>query len=234
MKQISYMAFVIWTCIGFVLMFFWEVPDWLSFSNSIFLILFALATVALYDWSTRNILTALAIGLLTYTVEVIGVATGFPFGTYEYTDTLGFLVLGVPFTLGFAWIGVIYSSLFLSTSSNRVIRSLQIGFWVLVIDAILDPAAIELGFWGWEHSGAYYGIPLTNFIAWFVLAFIVSLMIPKQTMNARDRRRGVWLFQLIVLFFGILTAREGVISILIVTAVAVMLAEGWYRYDRSQ
>ncbi|NIK11393.1 carotenoid biosynthesis protein [Alkalibacillus almallahensis] len=234
MKQWSYIAFIVWMNIGFVLMFFWEVPEWLNVSNSIFLFLFALSTVALYDLRLRNFYAAAAIGLITYLVEVIGVATGFPFGTYEYTDTLGFLVFGVPVTLGFAWIGVIYVSLFLSRSYNRWIRSLQVGFWVIVIDAILDPAATVLDFWEWEHSGLYFGIPITNFIAWFLLAFGVSLLVPQKAIANRDQQRGVRLFQFIILFFGLLSLKEGLTSLWVMILIALALSEGWYRYDRTR
>ncbi|MFB8735533.1 carotenoid biosynthesis protein [Bacillus sp. SL00103] len=37
---------------------------------------------------------ATIVGVLTFTVEWIGITTGFPFGAYDYYPTLGFLVAG--------------------------------------------------------------------------------------------------------------------------------------------
>ncbi|WP_077065027.1 carotenoid biosynthesis protein [Gracilibacillus massiliensis] len=234
MTRTLYFIFLGWYTIGFLLLFFWEVPDWLQFSNSIFLILLALTTVTLYQFHIRNFLIALLIGFVTFFIEVIGVTTGFPFGTYSYTDTLGFHVWQVPFTLGFAWVGVIYLSMFLATSTNRWIRSLQVGFLVVLIDLILDPAAIAMEFWNWQHDGIYFGIPLTNFIAWFLIAAFVSFWIPVVKLNATLQWKGVRLFQLILFFFGVLTAKEGLPEILFVTFSSMLLVEGWYRYDQRQ
>lgn len=42
-------------------------------------------------------------------------------------------------------------------------------------DALLDPVATHfLKDWTWLESGAYYGIPWTNFAGWFGVSFLVQ------------------------------------------------------------
>ena len=55
----------------------------------------------------RGVRAALAlVGTATvggFAVEAVGVATGFPFGTYDYSGQLGPRVLGVPLIIPLAW-----------------------------------------------------------------------------------------------------------------------------------
>ena len=62
------------------------------------------------------IVRAAIVGVLTFTVEWVGITTDFPFGAYDYYPTLGFLVAGVPLTIAFAWVGVFLNSLFIKTT----------------------------------------------------------------------------------------------------------------------
>lgn len=45
--------------------------------------------------------TTLAFG---YLIELIGINTGWPFGTYTYSHTLGLQIAGVPLVVPFAWV----------------------------------------------------------------------------------------------------------------------------------
>ncbi|RCW73137.1 carotenoid biosynthesis protein [Saliterribacillus persicus] len=229
-----YGLFLGWYSIGFVLQVFFTVPDWLQFSNSIFLLLFALAAVFVFGSTKKEIIVAIIIGLLTYFIEVLGVLTGFPFGSYAYSDTLGLNVLGVPFTLGFAWLGVIYTGLLMADQPTIFRRAIEVGVWVVLLDLILDPAAEALGFWHWNNAGVYYGIPTTNFIAWFIIGGLVTFMVPKRTLTLYQQKRGKLLFQLMVLLFGILGVKTGLPFVWIPTIILMLIAEGRYFYARSK
>ena len=50
--------------------------------------------------------------------ENVGVATGFPFGSYFYTDALGPKLLYVPLLIGPAYLGVGYLAWAMGTSSS--------------------------------------------------------------------------------------------------------------------
>jgi len=53
--------------------------------------------------------------LATFVIEIIGVATSFPFGTYEYDpERLGLSILGVPLLIPFAWFMMLYPSWLIS------------------------------------------------------------------------------------------------------------------------
>jgi bisanhydrobacterioruberin hydratase len=47
----------------------------------------------------------------------------------------------------------------------------------VAIDLVLDPAAVNLGLWGWENPGFYYGVPLINFFGWLVSGAIGALIL---------------------------------------------------------
>jgi putative membrane protein len=45
-----------------------------------------------------------------------------------------------------------------------------------LLDLFIDPVAVAAGYWVWfVHGTIYYGIPLLNYVGWFVLIFLSSL-----------------------------------------------------------
>ena len=75
---------------------------------------------------------------------------------------------------------------------------------------MIDPvAAGPLGYWSWVHAGAYYGIPASNFLGWFLVSaviFIVLRLAPGHwTDNAWARRIGLS----IIVFFSVIPASYG-------------------------
>jgi putative membrane protein len=38
----------------------------------------------------------------------------------------------------------------------------------VVVDLTLDPGAVSQGFWTFDAPGAYYGVPLSNFVGWLL------------------------------------------------------------------
>lgn len=116
--------------------------------------------------------------LLPLTAELIGTSTGYPFGSYEYTELLGYKILGlVPFTIPLSWFYMGFTSYLLATviiSATRLRRqtlwSLALGAWFLTAwDLALDPAMVRnpvFPFWVWYTKGVYYGMPIQNFVGW--------------------------------------------------------------------
>ncbi|MDQ3855724.1 MAG: carotenoid biosynthesis protein [Chloroflexota bacterium] len=120
---------------------------------------------------------AVAIGLLAglgFGVELTGVVTGFPYGEFYYSDSLGAKVAGlVPVTLPLSWVPLILGAV--AATEPRAMRRTRFGstLWALAaavllvaVDSVLDPGAAHLGFWVWPHGGGYYGVPLTNYLGW--------------------------------------------------------------------
>jgi uncharacterized membrane protein len=122
--------------------------------------------------------------VVTYVIslssELIGTGTGWPFGNYEYTDYLGWMVSGrVPYTIPLSWFYVGFAVYLIGeiVSQNQgwrrgAVWSVAIGAYLLTVwDLVLDPAmaheSMVIKFWLWEtHDGAYFGMPIKNFIGW--------------------------------------------------------------------
>ncbi|WP_245751535.1 carotenoid biosynthesis protein [Amphibacillus marinus] len=237
-KQMRFfLIFLIWYTIGFILQVFFSVPEFLSFSKPVFLVLYACCLAELI-WLQENskqrfVISLLVVALSTYAVEVISVKTGFPFGSYHYSAALGPLLIGVPFTIALAWVGVLLNSLGISTQKGKFVRALETGIWIVVLDLILDPVAVSLNFWTWHEPGnfAYFDIPLSNFVTWFVLGALLSYLFPLYQKDKRRQRRITFIFQLMLLLFGMLAFRVGLTLIGFFSICFVILVEGRYRYD---
>jgi uncharacterized membrane protein len=53
---------------------------------------------------------------------------------------------------------------------------LATGLIAVLVDLFIDPIAVANGYWVWYvESDVYYGIPLLNFVGWFVLMFLAPL-----------------------------------------------------------
>jgi putative membrane protein len=129
----------------------------------------------------RTLIFFFASCLISATAELTGTKTGWPFGGYEYTDFLGYKLLGrVPFPIALSWFYMGFASLLLADAiaaargwNNRTAWSIVLGAYLLTAwDLVLDPsmAAPQLQyihFWIWHEHGPYFGMPLRNLAGWF-------------------------------------------------------------------
>lgn len=107
----------------------------------------------------------------------MGSKHGLIFGTYTYTDLLGPKLLSqVPLIIPMAWFMMLYPAWL---TAGVLARAL--GAWtrlplaaaaITAWDLSLDPRMVADGAWIWAESSAlhYFGIPLSNFLGWFVTA----------------------------------------------------------------
>ena len=147
-------------------------------------ILFGAATMlafGVYAIGLRKTLIFFVVGtLLPLGAELLGTATGWPFGGYAYTDGLGVKVLGrVPYSVPLSWFYMGFAAYLLAlliVGARRDGRSrwaaLLLGAWLLMAwDLVLDPAmasaSMPIRFWTWHESGPYFGMPLRNLAGWF-------------------------------------------------------------------
>ena len=128
--------------------------------------------------------------LATLVIEVLGVATGFPFGTYEYDpERLGISVLGVPLLIPFAWFMMLYPSWLISRDlfKSRLLTIPAAALLMSTWDLYLDPQMVNEGYWVWFVDGiATKDIPLTNFLGWFLSTALIFTLLsvalkPKQS-----------------------------------------------------
>ena len=115
--------------------------------------------------------------------EALGVHTGFPFGHYSYTGTLGPQLLGVPLVVPFAWVMMAWPALVVGRAvGRRRVAVAVLGAWALASwDVFLDPQMVAAGHWRWATPDPGLplvpGVPLTNYAGWLLVAVLmISLM----------------------------------------------------------
>jgi putative membrane protein len=124
--------------------------------------------------------TALSLG-----AELLGTGTGFPFGAYEYTTLLGYRIGGrVPFPIPLSWFFMIYCALAITGRllparadwRGRVVWALVAGAILTAWDVAMDPAmSSATKHWVWLTDGVYFGMPLTNWVGWYVTGSAIAL-----------------------------------------------------------
>jgi len=110
------------------------------------------------------------LGSLSLVIEGSAILTGVPYGEFQYTGALGpRLFDAVPGIVAFAYLPLLFGSVAMAGHVWRGVpwRFVASGALFLVaIDSVLDPAIVHAGLWAWKTEGAYYGVPLINFIGW--------------------------------------------------------------------
>jgi uncharacterized membrane protein len=137
------------------------------------------------EYNRAFIITAISIFFAGFFIEVIGVDTGVIFGKYWYGQTLGTKVFDVPLVIGANWLLLIYcssavtqkfielfkiDSLEKSRLNNPIVKAIFASSLMVCLDYLIEPVAIHLDFWHWQNEQ----IPIQNFQAWFLLAFLLN------------------------------------------------------------
>ncbi|RRR67759.1 MAG: carotenoid biosynthesis protein [Candidatus Viridilinea halotolerans] len=150
---------------------------------------------------------------LSWLIEHVGATTGFPFGSYSYTDVLQPQVLGVvPLAIPFAWLLIVPAAMAVGDRiiyrkgvpvgderEVRFARVLMAAAFALLLDVTIEPFAVNVNqYWVWSDAsaGTYYGIPFSNFVAWFVTSLILSWVLlvyrAKAAQNRPTAQRAVY------------------------------------------
>lgn len=158
------------------------------------------ATCVCHAAVTRGAHTAVGLLLVTavpgYAVEVLGVRTGVPFGSYAYSTSLGPRVFGAPLLIGLAWTMLAWPA---SVAARRLVRGratrVLVGAWALAVtDVFLDPQLVSSGAWAWRfpspHLPGVPTVPLTNFAGWLAVAVVLSAAV-QTLVGAGDRNDSV-------------------------------------------
>ena len=160
---------------------------------------------AVWSWGGRRALLLLGLTLgISFAFEAVGVRTGRIYGPYHYTERLGPLLLGlVPPLIPIAWFMMIYAAHDLVEHvAGAGASSLGREIWLAALsalaatawDLVMDPIMVLGGHWVWEVQGAYFGIPLQNYVGWLATTFTILLLfrlfalrVPPRPWGARDR-----------------------------------------------
>ncbi|NLU77471.1 carotenoid biosynthesis protein [Micromonospora sp. HNM0581] len=120
-----------------------------------------------------------------YAIEALGVATGFPFGSYDYSGQLGPKLAGVPLIIPLAWTWMAWPAWLAATrltggSSGRwrwpgriALATAGLATW----DLFLDPQMVAEGHWVWRNATPALpglpGIPVSNYLGWLLFAVLM-------------------------------------------------------------
>lgn len=129
--------------------------------------------------------------------ESVGVKYGLIFGHYYYNPALTPFFFGlVPVMNVVSWLPVIYMSY---TFANMILNGFgspkpnikQNKLYMLILlvllsaisglvatnlDMLVDPVVVSTQGWFWIGGGPYFGVPISNFIGWFMVTFVFTFL----------------------------------------------------------
>lgn len=173
------------------------------------------AAALVHAWYAYGLKYASIYALVTWSfgtiIEMLGVNTGWPFGEYSYSWSLGYAVAGVPVVVPFAWVMMAHP-IFVAARSLNERWAIIIAAWGLVAwDIFLDPLMVDAGHWTWARTTPHLigvsGIPLSNFAGWLlsglILFFLLDLVLLRERRSPGSRRGPVAALLMWTYFSGI-------------------------------
>ena len=142
--------------------------------------------VRCYGWRDFIVFFLLTF-VISWSYETSSILTGFPFGHYYYTDQLGpklwlvpLLIMPAYFSMGYlAWT---LAHILLDRFDGRlagadvVLVPVFASFVMVMWDLCMDPTQSSIGgAWIWRDGGGYFGVPLVNFLGWYLCVFTIYL-----------------------------------------------------------
>jgi uncharacterized membrane protein len=130
-------------------------------------------------WQRRRVaLAVVTVAVLAWGLEAVGSATGFPFGSYHYTGRLQPQLAHVPVLIPLAWLMMLPPAWAVASALCRRCRAIRFALVAAVAftawDLFLDPQMVEWNLWVWDEPGAYFGIPLQNYLGWLVGSALIT------------------------------------------------------------
>ncbi|MDR7037187.1 putative membrane protein [Methylobacterium sp. BE186] len=165
----------------------------------------SIAVLAGHAVVTLGVARAAAFGAIccgiTFSIENLGVATGFPFGRYAFRVGEGLAHVGaIPVIVGPLYFGIGYPAWIIACvlldsdvaaprdRPTLVAAPLVAAFTITQWDVVMDPASSTIGkAWIWFEGGGYFGVPLSNFLGWFLTTWLFFQSFALFAYARRDR-----------------------------------------------
>jgi putative membrane protein len=144
-------------------------------------------------------LFTLLLFILGFGAELIGVHTGWLFGSYMYGNTLGIKLFNVPLMIGVNWFLLIYATGVLMQRSRvkNVYARILVGALLLVLlDILIEPVAIHFDYWHWTDGA----IPIKNYFCWFAVSGLMLFIFEKFKFPPQSKAAPVLLLMEFVFF----------------------------------
>lgn len=159
--------------------------------------------LATLQWGVGRAAAFLVLGyLISWAAELCSIHFGLPFGEYLYipaTLDRELWVAGVPFMDSLSYVFIAYASYCMALAAlsrgrweglrfhledevawQQSWRTLVLGAALMTtLDIIIDPVALRGYRWflgqiyGYPEGGVYFGVPLSNFAGWFLVALVL-------------------------------------------------------------
>ena len=156
----------------------------------VFAFLAAYLFLAWRKWGRKRAIVWLVSGyFIAWASEYSSIHNGFPYGEYHYIyeNMPGeLMILGVPFFDSLSYPFLIFASYAMaefilkgSRGMGQGARLLLGALLTMLLDVIVDPIATMGDKWflgqihWYAHPGWYFGVPLSNFAGWLLVAFAV-------------------------------------------------------------
>jgi uncharacterized membrane protein len=160
-----------------------------------------------YGWKNAAVLLAICLAI-TFTMENVGVATGFPFGRYHFEVGSNLMHVGaIPIIVGPLWFGMGYFAWIVAGTllggAHRRLRG-KIELIVLPIvaafvmtqwDVVMDPPEATISkVWIWHDGGAHFGVPVSNYLGWLLTSWMFyqafAIYLSRRDASARMTEQG--------------------------------------------
>jgi uncharacterized membrane protein len=188
-----------------------------SWPDALLLVAATSATLSSYSRTLpfQNVFwAAIVIGVVGTVASAIGVLTGFPFGSFIYTEAAGPRIFGVvPISVPMLWILLVFTS----RGTARLVlgpwrQAGLYGIWMIGLTALLslvlilglDPFAGGLKhYWIWQSAGSFWvwnGTPVTSFLGYLAVTLVILTFVTPMLLNKKPGTEptefgtlGVWM-----------------------------------------
>ena len=149
--------------------------DWFAGKTWLNLLILNMGLLFIFPlYKPKNLLAYSLIVLLGFLVEFLGVNYGWFFGEYQYGENLGKKIAGTPVLIGLNWAMLVFVTG--QVAQNLLSKKwMQVSFaagLMLLLDLLMEKTAPVFDFWEFKNEV----VPVSNFIAWFVFAFLFQLI----------------------------------------------------------
>ncbi len=145
---------------------------------------------AYYFFGLNGLVFLLMAAMITTTAELLSLTTRFNFFGVGYKYNLQskffpsrIVLMNVyPLDVTAAWVLLKYLAFFVSQMICKqagipVLLSAVLTASILVsFDLLIDPVAVGSGAWKWAKTGWLFGIPWQNFLGWWMVGLLISLV----------------------------------------------------------
>jgi uncharacterized membrane protein len=161
-------------------------------------VLIGYATSVVHALLTRGPGTAAGLVAVTtgggLAVEAVGVATGVPFGAYDYSGDLGPALAGVPVVVPLAWTWMAWPAWLAARrvtarpAARVALAAAGLAGW----DLFLDPQMVAEGYWTWSDPHPALpgvpGVPVGNYLGWLAVALVMMAALAMLAPGTADDR----------------------------------------------